>query len=45
MINRSLIRLKIVQLLYAFSQTEGNDPETAYKELDFSLEKTQDLYP
>ena len=44
MINRSLIRLKIVQLLYAFSQNEGKDPETAYKELDFSLEKTQDLY-
>lgn len=44
MINRSLIRLKIVQLLYAFSQNEGKNPETAYKELDFSLEKTQDLY-
>ncbi|MGM9693821.1 MAG: transcription antitermination factor NusB [Alloprevotella sp.] len=44
MINRSLIRLKIVQLLYAFSQNEGKDPEAAYKELDFSLEKTQDLF-
>ncbi len=44
MINRALIRLKVVQLIYAFYQNEGKTTEVALKELDFSLEKSYDLY-
>lgn len=44
MINRSLIRLKVVQLLYAFYQNEGKSVDVAEKELLFSLAKAYDLY-
>lgn len=44
MINRALIRLKVVQLIYAFYQNEGKTTEVALKELDFSLQKSHDLY-
>ncbi|MDO4212418.1 MAG: transcription antitermination protein NusB [Bacteroidales bacterium] len=44
MINRALIRLKVVQLVYAYYQNEGKTIEVALKELDFSLEKSYDLY-
>lgn len=44
MINRALIRLKVVQLVYAYYQNEGKTTEVALKELDFSLEKSYDLY-
>lgn len=44
MINRALIRLKVVQLIYAYYQNEGKTTEVALKELDFSLQKTYDLY-
>ena len=44
MINRALIRLKVVQLTYAYYQNEGKTTEVALKELEFSLEKTYDLY-
>lgn len=44
MINRTLIRLKIVQLMYAFYQNEGKSIDTAEKELLFSLSKAYDLY-
>lgn len=44
MINRALIRLKVVQLIYAYYQNEGKTTEVALKELDFSLEKSYDLY-
>ncbi len=44
MINRELIRLKIVQLVYAFYQNEGKTLDTAEKELAFSLSKAYDLY-
>ena len=44
MINRTLIRLKIVQLVYAFYQNDGKTVETAEKELLFSLSKAYDLY-
>lgn len=44
MINRTLIRLKIVQLMYAFYQNGGKQIETAEKELLFSLTKAYDLY-
>lgn len=44
MINRTLIRLKIVQLMYAFYQNGGKSIDTAEKELLFSLAKAYDLY-
>lgn len=44
MINRNLIRLKIVQLVYAYYQNEGKKMDTAEKELLFSLSKAYDLY-
>lgn len=44
MINRTLIRLKIVQLLYAFYQAGGKNIDQAEKELLFSLSKAYDLY-
>lgn len=44
MINRTLIRLKIVQLMYAYYQNGGKNIETAEKELLFSLSKAYDLY-
>ncbi len=44
MINRELIRLKIVQLVYAYHQNGGKDIVTAEKELLFSLSKAYELY-
>ena len=44
MINRILIRLKIVQILYAYYQNGGKNLDTAEKELFFSLSKAYDLY-
>lgn len=44
MINRELIRIKIVQLVYAFYQNEGRTIDVADKELTFSLSKAYDLY-
>ncbi|MDE6000349.1 MAG: transcription antitermination factor NusB [Bacteroidaceae bacterium] len=44
MINRTLIRQKIVQLMYAFYQNGGKSIDTAEKELLFSLAKAYDLY-
>ena len=44
MINRVLIRLKIVQIIYAYYQNGGKDLDTAEKELFFSLSKAYDLY-
>lgn len=44
MINRTLIRLKIIQLMYAFYQNGDKNIETAEKELLFSLSKAYDLY-
>lgn len=44
MINRELIRLKVVQLIYAYYQNEGKTLEMAEKELTFSLEKAYELY-
>jgi len=44
MINRTLIRLKIIQLMYAYYQNGGKNIETAEKELLFSLSKAYDLY-
>ena len=44
MINRTLIRLKIVQLIYSFYQNGGKNVDTAEKELLFSLSKAYELY-
>jgi len=44
MINRTIIRLKIIQLMYSFYQNGGKNYETAEKELLFSLSKAYDLY-
>lgn len=44
MINRELIRLKIVQLIYAYYQNEGKAVDVALKELDFSMDKGYELY-
>ncbi|MBO4444775.1 MAG: transcription antitermination factor NusB [Bacteroidaceae bacterium] len=44
MINRTLIRLKIVQILYAYFIRQNNNVDAAEKELLFSLSKAYDLY-
>lgn len=44
MINRKLIRVKIVQLTYAYYQNGHHNMNTAEKELLFSLSKAYDLY-
>ena len=44
MINRDLIRRKIVQLTYAYYQNGNHNMDNAEKELLFSLSKAYDLY-
>lgn len=44
MINRELIRLKVVQLIYAYYQNEGKPLDVAEKEFSFSLSKAYELY-
>lgn len=44
MINRELIRIKVVQLTYAYYQNGNHNIENAEKELLFSLDKSYDLY-
>ena len=44
MINRVLIRLKVIQVIYAYYQNGGKNLEAAEKELFFSLSKAYDLY-
>ena len=44
MINRELIRIKIVQLTYAYYQNGGNDMRKAEGELLYSLSKAYSLY-
>ena len=44
MINRELIRTKVVQLTYAYYQNGNKNMENAEKELLFSLSKAYDLY-
>ena len=44
MINRELIRIKIVQLTYAYYQNGNKNIDTAEKELLFSLSKAYDMY-
>ena len=44
MINRELIRIKVVQLTYAYYQNGNRNMDNAEKELLFSLSKAYDLY-
>ena len=44
MINRELIRIKIVQLTYAYYQNGNKNIDAAEKELLYSLSKAYDLY-
>jgi len=44
MINRVLIRIKAVQMIYAYYQGGSNDLVKAEKEFFYSLEKSYDLY-
>ncbi|MDD4514312.1 transcription antitermination factor NusB [Massilibacteroides sp.] len=44
MINRILIRIKVLQIIYAYYQNGNKDLKTAEKELLFSLQKSYDLY-
>jgi transcription antitermination factor NusB len=44
MINRIIIRIKVLQIVYAYYQKENNDLKAAENELIFSLGKAYDLY-
>ncbi|MFM2290339.1 MAG: hypothetical protein RIS29_152 [Bacteroidota bacterium] len=44
MINRALLRVKIVQILYSYYKGDGKSLPLAEKELYHSIEKTYDLY-
>ena len=44
MINREIIRIKVVQLAYAYYQNGNKNIDAAEKELFFSLSKAYDLY-
>lgn len=44
MINRALIRIKVVQLVYSYYQNEERDLAKAEKEFLFSLDKAYELY-
>jgi N utilization substance protein B len=44
MINRIIIRVKVLQIVYAHYQKDSHDLVSAENELLFSLEKTYDLY-
>ena len=44
MINRELIRIKLVQILYSYLQKGSHNPDACEKELLLSLDKAYDLY-
>jgi len=44
MINRVLLRIKIIQILYSYYKGNGNSIPVAEKELFHSIERTYDLY-
>lgn len=44
MVNRALIRLKVVQIVYAYCQNGGQKPESAARDLSLSLSGSQELY-
>lgn len=44
MVNRRLLRVKVIQILYSYFISEYKDLKVAEKELFFSIRKTYDLY-
>lgn len=44
MLNRILVRIKVLQIIYAYYQNGSNDLKVAENELFFSLQKAYDLY-
>jgi len=44
MINRNLIRIRVVQIVYAWYQNTNKDLRNAEKELMFGLQKSYYLY-
>ncbi len=44
MISRRLLRIKALQILYAYYKNEGSSINKSDKELSFSIEKSIDLY-
>lgn len=44
MINRILLRIKVIQILYSYYKGEGLSAEDAEKELFVSIDRTYDLY-
>ncbi len=44
MVNRALIRLKVVQTVYAYSQSGAGNTRAAARELSLSLSSSQELY-
>lgn len=44
MLNRRLLRVKVMQALYAFFQSSGNDIARAERELFLSIDRVYDLY-
>lgn len=44
MINRRLLRIKVIQVLYAFYKSDKHSVDIAQKELIFSLDKSEELY-
>jgi N utilization substance protein B len=44
MISRRILRIKILQVLYAYYKSSGSSIDKAEKELFFSIHKTYDLY-
>ena len=44
MIGRHLIRIKVLQTLYAYKRTENPEFENFNKELEFSLKKSYEQY-
>jgi len=44
MINRALLRIKIIQILYSYYKSGGKTALMVEKELFYSIEKTYDLY-
>lgn len=44
MIGRHLIRIKVLQTLYAYKKAENPDFKVSYKELEFSLKKSYEQY-
>jgi len=44
MINRALLRIKIIQILYSYYKGDGKSLSTIEKEFFYSIERTYDLY-